>query len=150
MPRGSGLSYITAIDRREDGSIIEVHLEMDGFEARMHPNDVIAMHEARPGCIPNIYELLLPPRVDGDEDGLEGLMITETQEGFAVDLVVNLGEYRTREEAEATAAHYRNYVDTYAPIVKGGNSVRIGSVGKALAGMGAEVGDRVRVIVLRD
>jgi hypothetical protein len=149
MPRESILGYITAINRREDGTPAAVYLEMNGAEVYMHPDAVIAIHEARPGCIPNIYELLLPPRVEED-DGLEGVMVTETQEGYAVDLVVNLGEYRTREEAEATAAHYRNYVDTYAPIVKGGNSVRIGSVGKALAGMGAEVGDRVRVIVLRD
>ena len=149
MPRGSMLSYITAIDRREDGSIVEVHMEMDGIKARMHPDDVIAMHEARPGCIPNIYELLLPPRVE-DDDGLEGIMVTETQEGYAVDLVINIGEYRTKAEAETTAAHYRNYADVEAPIVKGGNSVRIGSMGKALSAMGCQVGDYVRVIVLRE
>ena len=149
MPRGSMLSYITAIDRREDGSIVEVHMEMDGIKARMHPDDVIAMHEAKPGCVPNIYELLLPPRTEED-DGLEGIMVTETQEGYAVDLVINIGEYRTKAEAETTAAHYRNYADIEAPIVKGGNSVRIGSMGKALSAMGCQVGDHVRVIVLRE
>ena len=149
MPRGSMLSYITAIDRREDGSIVEVHLEMDGIKARMHPDDVIAMHEAKPGCIPNIYELLLPPR-DEEDDDLEGVMVTETQEGYSADLVINLGEFRTKAEAEATARHYRNYADITAPVVKGGNSLRIGSTGKALTRMGAQVGDRVRVIVLRE
>jgi hypothetical protein len=149
MPRESILGYITAINRREDGTPAAVYLEMNGAEVYMHPDAVIAIHEARPGCIPNIYELLLPQRAEED-DGLEGIMVTETQEGYAVDLVINIGEYRTKAEAEATAAHYRNYADIEAPIVKGGNSVRIGSMGKALSAMGCQVGDHVRVIVLRE
>lgn len=149
MPRGSILGYITSIDRREDGTPAAVYLEMDGVEVYMHPDAVIAIHEARPGCIPNIYELLLPPR-DEEDDDLEGVMVTETQEGYSADLVINLGEFRTKAEAEATARHYRNYADIVAPVVKGGNSLRIGSTGKALTRMGAQVGDRVRVIVLRE
>ena len=149
MPRESILGYITAIDRREDGTPAAVYLEMNGVEVYMHPDAVIAIHEARPGCIPNIYELLLPPR-DEEDDGLEGVMVTETQEGYSADLVINLGEFRTKAEAEATARHYRNYADITAPVVKGGNSLRIGSTGKALTRMGAQVGDRVRVIVLRE
>ena len=149
MPRGSMLSYITAIDRREDGSIIEVHLEMDGFKARMHPDDVIAMHEARPGCIPNIYELLLPPKVEEEPSDGSAITVTETEEGCLVDLVVPLATTCTSVEAKAVVDTYGGFIDAEVSIVKNGNALAIGGMSRDLRRMGLELGDRVRVIVLR-
>lgn len=143
--RGSMLVWIEEIIRREDGSIREVRVNMDGFKALMSPEDIIEMERENPGRVPNIFELV-PPE-DTCED--EGIVVTEDEGGHSVDLVVHLGSFPTREEAVDKAHKSQSYSDEIITVVKSGNGLSV-KLSRTLRRMGVGAGDRVRVIVLKD
>jgi hypothetical protein len=147
---GSRTVYITAIDRRVDGSISQVHVEMDGFRAIMSPEDVVEIWERDHNAVPNITELMMAP---ADSDGAmdEHLSIIDSERGgFVVALVVPLMECLTRTEAEEVARDIGSVADVNTAITKHGNTITIGGMGKALRRMGVDLGDQVRVLVIRD
>lgn len=146
---GSGLIWITEIIRRADGSVSDVRVDMDGLSALMSPESLLNIHKESPGRIPNIYELMLGPD-DEEEDAPSAIEVSMDAEGtFHVDLIVSLADCRTAAEARAIAAHHRGHIDTTARIVKAGNSVGLGGLARDLKRMGVELGDEVRVLVLR-
>lgn len=144
---GSMQIWIEEIRRRPDGSIVEVKVDMDGFKALMSPEDVIAMNAESPGRVVNIAELI--NFEDEEEEPSDGpaITITETEEGCLVDLIVPLAT--TCTTAEAKAVIDRGFIDAEVSIVKNGNALAIGGMSRDLRRMGLELGDRVRVIVLR-
>lgn len=146
--RGSGICWITAIDRRPDGSIRDVHVDMDGFKSMMSAEAVIEMWERDHNKVPNIHELGIVPDEDVGEDG--GIVVSTTDEGFAVDLIVPLATCSTMGEARCIADRNRAYIDTESHIVKDGNSVKLGNMGRELRRAGLDLGDHVRVIVLKE
>lgn len=77
------------------------------------------------------------------------ITVTETEEGCLVDLVVPLATTRTSVEAKAVVDNYGGFIDAEVSIVKNGNALAIGGMSRDLRRMGLELGDRVRVIVLR-
>lgn len=146
---GSMQIWIEEVHRRPDGSIVEVKVDMDGFKALMSPEDVIAMNAENPGRVVNIAELI--NFEDEEEEPSDGsaITVTETEEGCLVDLVVPLATTRTSVEAKAVVDTYGGFIDAEVSIVKNGNALAIGGMSRDLRRMGLELGDRVRVIVLR-
>ena len=145
---GSMQIWIEEVRRRPDGSIVEVKVDMDGFKALMSPEDVIAMNAESPGRVVNIAELISFEDEEEPSDG-SAITITETEEGCLVDLVVPLATTRTSVEAKAVVDTYGGFIDAEVSIVKNGNALAIGGMSRDLRRMGLELGDRVRVIVLR-
>lgn len=145
---GSMQVWIEEVRRRPDGSIVEVKVDMDGFKALMSPDDVIAMNAENPGRVVNIAELI---NFEDEEEPSDGpaITVTETKEGCLVDLVVPLATTCTSTEAKAIVDTYGGFIDAEVSIVKNGNALAIGGMSRDLRRMGLELGDRVRVIVLR-